>query len=589
MSRHDPVIGTARYDSGVAGRPSANEVHSGPPLEAGQPATASSHRKLVWTCRAIAVALGAVQAWAFRYEANPDGVSYLDVADAYREGRWGDAPNGYWSPLYSWWLAVGAAILRLSPSADFVLAHVMNFLAFIAALVAFEYFLRGVDSFPDELSAMRQDRTREWWILGYSLFLWATLRLIGLGNITPDTLLAAAAFLVAGLLIRMRHAGAQWRHAGTLGVVCGLGYLTKLAFLPLTIVFLGVAAVLWGRNKRAILLVLLAAACLALVAAPYVVALSGAKGRFTFGDTGRIAYAWMVNGVRSEVHWQGGPPTAGVPVHPTRQISVTPEAYEFAAPLRATYPPWYDPSYWYEGVAVSVAPLTQARIAFGYLPRIFDLHAPLLLLAVAVLLALRVKAQSARGALRRGWFLILPGLAALVMYASVFFETRYVAAFVVMVWVGVLLTLERFTPIAWRRGLWLGAAVVLFVSTVPSLTPRLRALLPRARNAQGDYASFLIESGVRPGDEVAIIGDGHYAYWARLARIRLVAEVPSRSAADYWRNGRDEQQALVEKFRLAGAVAVVAVDAPRGLELFGWRRSADGKLAVLLLAARAPD
>ena len=589
MSRYDPVIGPAPNDSEVSGRPSANDGHSDPPPQAGQLATASSHRRLVWTCRAIAIALAAVQAWAFRYEANPDGVSYLDVADAYREGRWADAPNGYWSPLYSWWLAIGAATLRSSPSADFVLAHVMNFLAFITALIAFEYFLRGIDSFADEPLETRQDRSREWWVLGYALFLWATLRLIGLGKITPDTLLAAAAFVVAGLLIRIRHTGSQWRHAGTLGIVAGLGYLTKLAFLPLTIVFLGVAAVLWGRNMRAILLLLLAAACFALVAAPYAVALSRAKGRFTLGDTGRIAYAWMVNGVRSEVHWQGGPPTAGVPVHPTRKISVSPEAYEFATPLRATYPPWYDPSYWYEGVTVSAAPLTQARIAFGYFPLILDLHAPLLLLAVAALIALRVRARWVRGALRRGWFLILPGLAALVMYASVFFDTRYVAAFVVMVWVGVLLTLEPFTPVAWRRGLWLGAAVVLLASTLPSLTPRLRALLPRAGNSLGNYASFLLESGLRPGDEVAIIGDGHYAVWARLARIRFVAEIPSRSAAGYWRSGRDEQAALVEKFRQAGAVAIVAVDAPSGLESFGWRRSPDGKLALLPLAANGSD
>jgi len=583
MSRHDPVIGTARYDREVVGRPASDEQHSDSAPEARQ--ASASHRKLVWACRAIAVALGALQAWAYRYEANPDGVSYLDVADAYREGRWGNAPNGYWSPLYSWWLAIGAVILRWPPSADFVLAHVVNFVAFVVALIAFEYFLRGIEAFHDMPSALRAERTRDWWIAGYALFLWSTLRLIGLGTLTPDTFLAAAAFGAAGVLVRVRYAGAHWRHAGALGTVAGLGYLTKLAFLPLTIVFLAVAAVLWGRNKRAVILSLFAAACFTLVASPYVVALSRAQGRFTFGETGRIAYAWMVNGVRGVVHWQGGPPTAGAPVHPTRQISVTPEAYEFSAPLGGTYPPWYDPSYWYEGVKISPAPLVQARIAFAHLPRILDLHAPLLLLAVALVIALRVPRDSLRRALSRGWFLIVPGTAAVVMYALVLLDTRYVAPFVVMVWVGVLLILEPFTPVNWRRGLWVGASVVLTASTLSSLIPGFRALVPGRRDSHADAASFVLQSGLRPGDDLAIIGDGLFAYWARLARVRLVAELPSSSAESHWRSGRERQDALLQKFRQAGAMAVVAAGPPPGLESRGWRVSPDGSLAVLLLSA----
>jgi hypothetical protein len=413
--------------------------------------------------------------------------------------------------------------------------------------------------------------------------------LIGLGKITPDTLLAAAAFSVAGVLIRIRLAPTRWRHAGMLGLLGGLGYLTKLAFLPLTGVILGVALVLWGRNRRSVPMLLLSIVCLAILAVPYTVALSRAKGRFTFGDTGRIAYAWLVNGVHSEVHWQGGPPSAGAPVHPTRQLSASPEAYEFATPLRATYPPWYDPSYWYEGVRVQPAPLVQARIAFGYVPRILELHAALLVIATAIIVALRVKGRALARALRRGWFLIVPGMAALVMYATVLLDSRYVAPFVVMVWVGVLLTLEPFTPSHYRRGLWVGAATVLTIAALSNLAPRLRALLPGRRDPQGEYAAFVLQSGVRPGDALALIGDGQYAYWARLARVRLVAEVPSRAADDFWTTGTERQDALFDAFRRAGAVAVVAPNAPPGLDSLGWLRLPDGRLAVLPLGLRIPD
>jgi hypothetical protein len=575
-----------RYGAGVdAGDGALHRRAKDAMADASESETAWSPRKLAWTCRIVALFLGLLQAWAFRYEANPDGVSYLDVADAYREGRWGDAPNGYWGPLYSWLLATGAAVFRLPASADFVLAHIVNFAAFVAALVAFEYFLRGIHATPDAPPHVQRERQRDWRILGYALFLWATLGLISLGRITPDTLLAAAAFMVAGLLVRIRQGPARWRHAGLLGVVAGAGYLTKLAFLPVMIVFLAVAVAFWRRHKRAIPMVLFATACFAVVAAPYAVALSRAKGRFTLGETGRIAYAWMVNGVRSEVHWQGGPPSAGVPAHPTRQISVAPEAYEFATPLRGTYPPWYDPSYWYDGVKPHLAPLAQARIALGYLPLILELHAPLLLLVVAIVAALRVGAQSLRNELSRGWWLIVPGMAGLGMYASVLLDTRYVAPFVVMVWVGVLLVVEPFAPTNWRRGLWVGAATVLILAMLPSLTPRLRALLPGGPDLHAEHAAFVLQSGVRAGDDLALIGDGSYAYWARLARVKLVAEIPARSAPDHWRGGTERQQALLEAFRRAGAVAVVAVNAPRGLESLGWHLSPDGKLAVLRLPA----
>src|SRR6185369_13250535 len=53
----------------------------------------------VGACVVVAAVLGALQAWDRRYAMNPDGISYLDVADAYLRGDWAVAVNGYWSPL----------------------------------------------------------------------------------------------------------------------------------------------------------------------------------------------------------------------------------------------------------------------------------------------------------------------------------------------------------------------------------------------------------------------------------------------------------------------------------------------------------
>jgi len=584
MNEQRAVPSDASYGQ-ITPRPSdqRHESPHSPALDA--PSLASAHRRLVWRCRAIAVALGIVQAWAYRYEANPDGVSYLDIADAYREGRWSDAPNGYWSPLYPLVLAITGAIVRLPPSLDFVLSHVVNLMAYGAALVAFEYFLRGIRASAGALADMTGDPRPEWTLLGYALFLWATLRLIGLGVNTPDMLLAAAAFAVAGILTRVPLPGRDWGRGAMLGVMAGVGYLSKAAFFPLSVLIVfPVAGLLWWRSKRRILPAVVALASFVVVCAPHVIALSKAKGRITFSESGRIAYAWIVNSVHGQVHWQGGPPSAGTPVHPTRQISVDPSAYEFATPLHATYPPWYDPSYWYEGVRAHWDPAAQLRIAHRYVPLLLELLAPLLLISVATVVAAGGMRRWGRSELDRGWHLIVPGAAAIAMYASIFLETRYIAPFLVMLWFGALAVLQPFMPPAWRRGLFIGAAVVLLLITLPGLTPSLRVLSPRYRNVHGNDAAFVLRSGVRPGDGIAIVGDGVFAYWPRLARVRIVAEVPSHASGDFWSGDPGQQRALLEKLRLAGAVAVVTRGLPTKARIPGWQVQTEGQLAVLRLS-----
>ena len=66
--------------------------------------------------RLLAVTMAALQAWR-GFSVNPDGVSYLDIADAYLRGDWHAAVSTYWSPLYSWLLAAGLAVFRPAPFA----------------------------------------------------------------------------------------------------------------------------------------------------------------------------------------------------------------------------------------------------------------------------------------------------------------------------------------------------------------------------------------------------------------------------------------------------------------------------------------
>src|ERR1700730_9795316 len=61
------------------------------------------HATAAWL--AVAVLLGSVQALAFRYTMNPDGIAYLDMGDAYVRGDWATAIRSHWSPLYAWLVA----------------------------------------------------------------------------------------------------------------------------------------------------------------------------------------------------------------------------------------------------------------------------------------------------------------------------------------------------------------------------------------------------------------------------------------------------------------------------------------------------
>src|SRR3954452_20137182 len=83
------------------------------------------------SCWLIALALGAAQAWATRFTMNPDGVSYLDIGDAYWRRDWPNAINAYWSPLYSWILGGFLKVIKPSIYWEYPLVHLVNFLIYV--------------------------------------------------------------------------------------------------------------------------------------------------------------------------------------------------------------------------------------------------------------------------------------------------------------------------------------------------------------------------------------------------------------------------------------------------------------------------
>src|ERR1700733_2292986 len=284
---------------------------------------------------AISLALGLAQTWANRFYMGNDVVSYLDIVDAYLRGDLHAAINSSWNPLYAWFISLDFLIFPPSPYWEYPAIQLLNFGIYGLTVASFEYFLRGwlVWKPGDEIA------TR---IFAYGLFIWTSLILIGVWTTNADMLVAACIYGALGLLLRAQSMRtASIATSILLGAILAAGYYCKAVMFPLSLALLLVAwAVLRWR------LALTATFIFVLLSAPLIVALSRSSGHPTIGDTGRVNYAWYVNGIPSR-WWQGGPDSAGQPLHPPRIALASPRVYEFGGVFpQATYPIWYDFAYW---------------------------------------------------------------------------------------------------------------------------------------------------------------------------------------------------------------------------------------------------
>lgn len=548
-----------------------------PPAVTTGPDSPWFRRGLLLCCWLVAVGLGAIHAWGDRHTMNPDGISYLDLAEAVRAGRWSDAVSGYWSPVYSCLLAVGLMFSGASPYWEATVAHAVNFAVYLCALASFHFLWvaildRGRSRARDAAAdAGEQLPSWAWFVLGYALFIWTSLDLITLRIVNPDMCVAVCVYLAAGIVVRLQggQAGIGWFVA--LGLVLSIGYLTKAIMLPMAVVFVIVALLAAGQFRRLPARVVVVLICFALPAGPYVAFLSVQKGRLTFGDSGRINYAAHVSGIYPWDHWRGLPPGTGTPVHPSRQILDKPAVFEFAGPVPGTYPLWYDPSYWYDGVKPTFNLSRQARALWRNKDAYFDLlcrQQGAWLFPVLVLFAFGSRLGSALREISSYWPLLLPALGGLGIYALVHVEPRYVAPFVLLGW-GALLPAVRL-PAGNLSGSLIRAvcgvsllALLLTIGTeacpaISRTVSDLRLRTDTAPHHQWQIARQLREMGLRPGDKVAHIGQAlkSWSYWARLADVQIISEL--RPEESFWLSDDATRGRVIEAFRSTGARAVIA-------------------------------
>jgi hypothetical protein len=537
--------------------------------------TLVSERAFIIFC----VALGAVQFWIIRFLLDTDGVSYLDVGDAFFRHDWARAVSAYWSPIYPWLLGLAINLIKPSIWWEATTAHAVNFLTYLFALFSFRFFLHCFyDSLEGEENADHSLPLPEWAFfgLGYCIFLWTSLELID-RYLNPDLLVEAFLFLLGGYLVQLRSSESYAKFA-VFGVCCGAGYLSKAVMFPLGFALLAILLFSARISTRRLLGVGLACSMFLLVSGPFIAALSKQKRRLTFGDSGKLNYAFRVSPGVPAFHWQGEIPDGGTPKHPTRQLLDDPKVYEFSQPIGGTFPPWFDPSYWAEGARPKFRLRAQVLVLIQSARRYTTILTGQSGLLAGILAFIFWGGRATRRAILANWPLIAAGLLPIALYAIVLVLPRYVAGGFALLFVATLAGIRL--PDIQNSGVFTRCLTAAVMATILFSVAAYLAETAYMANTVYSYptpkdymraAEDLHAMGLQAGDAVAVIGTGEVNYWARLGRFKIIAEAfsPEPANARFWGSPPERRALAYQCFRRSGAKAVVAWSPPSGKEA-GW-------------------
>jgi Dolichyl-phosphate-mannose-protein mannosyltransferase len=537
-----------------------------PASETRDSALTSRIRIAAWILLTLA---GLVEAMSGRHYMQDDGVSYLDMGDAMMRNGWKAAVNGHWSPLYPWLQGMALKLFKPSSYSQFSVVHSVDFLIYLFGLACFDFLLRAAaaNRCASGDADAATNRLPEWAVfaIGYAIFAWSNLTVITIQVVNPDALMAAFLYLSVALLLRI------WAHPQSfsrfllLGAVLGIGYLAKAPMFPLAFVILTIAWILAGNWKKATPRVLAAALVFMAVSAPWIAALSQAKGRFMFGDSARFNYLLYIDGAGPNTYFVNLGSATGHYTHPVRKIFDAPPIYEFATPIKGTLPNWDDPSYWTDGAKPRFLLKRQLAVLRDWLEYYLDL---IFTTQTALLVGFVVLCfMAARGRhlflkqLAAQWPVWLIGLAGLGMFALVHVELRYVAAFFTLCWVGLFSGLNLPLGSEGRRLVTIVTVMVVIATAGPtaaSVAGHLRQALRPQPHIQWQVAQDLRKLGVKPGDQVARLPTHFGLAWARLLRVTVVAQIPLENSDDFWCAKPDLQSQAIETIRRLGVTALVA-------------------------------
>ena len=575
-----------------------------------------------------------------RYQMDGDAMAYLDIADLIHAQRWAGVVNAYWHPLYPALLMVTKSLLHATRWNEIHAGYVLNYAIFLASVGAMLGFVSALVALRKRMSPSEdQDASgallsvNALRLLGLGLLVIAQQRELSVGTIRPDALLQVLMLAAFAMLLRAL-ATESLVYAPLMGLFLGLAYLTKSFAFLIALLAIAVMVVFqaWLQGRRLGKVVvggLLATVVFAAVAVPYVAALSKQKGRFDFGDSGALNYAWYVSGTNKfhiEPWMTDSFGSAKVTLkHPEKQLLAQPGVYSYKAQPYGTYPAWFDPTYFHERIVpvFNAKLLARRDVRNVVLVLRYVLNHP----EVPVLLALLLVfgARFGFGGWRRGFWvpMVALGLAMVVIYGLVNIEERYVTLAYLLIVLPVFAALrspglstatqerasgrdDRF--VEWRPVVATAmVALLAYLALGETLRVALDARrmessegLPAAWYSPSIYgaAKALNELGVGNGDQIACMGTIaclNDPYWMRLAGVQVDSEVYNPDAKHLLEEfeGLPNRQQVYDVLKADGAKVVVANFDPGAMTSHsaaaaGWVRLGETDFYAYPLSIAAP-
>jgi 4-amino-4-deoxy-L-arabinose transferase-like glycosyltransferase len=543
------------------------------------------------------------------YGLDGDAVAFMDIADALRAHDFARVVNGYWNPAYAAILAAGQAVSHPSRWNELQTFYWVNFWIFLGCLAACVYFVRSLvlvcERHATDASAPPAFSSGALLLVSLALMFASFQRELHISAVRSDSLLLMLLFIAASFLLRLQ-AGGRFLYYPLLGLALGLSYLTKsFAFLP-SFFLLGaifVFGLVRGRSQRNRILAgaVLAGLVFALVAGPYILAISKQRGRPTTGESARLNYAFFVD---QTARWHEfrtgdlGHATATFK-HPEQLLFDSPPVYSYLRHPYGTYPLWFDPAYWTDTIQPHVylkGHLLRVARCSALLVRFLIAHLESFVVLVVLLIA--------GASFSRQWRSWLPlasvalwGILMLGIYFPVDLQDRYLVAPFLFIVITMLALLRRpansnIGDVA--TGVALLLALLILADAASDIAQRRRILsvtgYPRGAYSTQIYpaARGLNQLGITPGQTIACFGDqACYVdhYWARLAGTPIRAEIEVPDGSDpgaFWSKQQNKQQAL-DQLRSTGVSAVVGVFAPSAHIPEGWQQLGDSSFYAYLL------
>jgi hypothetical protein len=179
------------------------------------------------------------------------------------------------------------------------------------------------------------------------------------------------------------------------------------------------------------------------------------------------------------------------------------------------------------------------------------------------------------------------------MYLLVYCEPRHLAAFVAVLYLGLFAALENGLARVARLPQTMAAAALAGALLMTTGVSTLRlAFAPSDGFEAWQVASGLAHMGIAPGARVASLDYSNHrnVKWARLARVRIVAEIFADAYAPqgaYWKLDDAARARVLAAFERAGANIAVDSNLPRaGPVPAGWEQIGNTRYFVYRLRAQ---